>query len=277
MAEKALDPIPDAAMRSLFDRSGPARSAALPLALALLLVPLVSGEAQGPQPDLPFAAGEVLTYRAVSGRFGSFGTGVFRVAGPEQLRGTSALKLSFDFKGRVGPFRVEDRTRSWIARDGERSLRYEKNESSPLGRREEEVEIYPAERRWQSAAGEQGSTPTPQPLDELSFIYYLRSLPLEPGDEYSLTRHFDVDRNPVVVRVLRRERTRVPAGEFATVVVEMRVRDDRLSEKDGTMRIFLTDDDARIPVRIESSARWVGATHLLLESAERGAASLAGI
>lgn len=247
------------------------------MALALLLAPGLPGEAQRAQPDLPFAAGEVLTYRAVSGRFGSFGTGTFRVSGPEQVRGASALKLSFDFRGRVGPFRVEDRTRSWIARDGEASFRYEKRENSPLGSRREEVEIYPQERRWQSAAGTRGNTPTAEPLDELSFLYYLRSLPLAEGDEYSLTRHFDVERNPVAVRVLRRERTRVPAGDFATVVVEMRVHDDRVDEKNGAMRIYLTDDAARIPVRIESSARWVGSTHLLLESVDGGTSSrLAG-
>jgi hypothetical protein len=66
----------------------------------------------------------------------------------------------------------------------------------------------------------------------------------------------------VTLRAIRREITTVPAGEFATVVVEMYVRDERVS----SMRFFLTDDEARIPVRIESSAPWVGSTRLLLES-----------
>jgi hypothetical protein len=71
----------------------------------------------------------------------------------------------------------------------------------------------------------------------------------------------------VVVKVLRRERTTVPAGQFATVVVEMRVKDSRFGG-DGTLVLYLTDDAAHVPVRIESSAPWVGSTRMLLESAQ---------
>src|SRR5690606_11555826 len=110
----------------------------------------------------------------------------------------------------------------------------------------------------------------PAPLDELSFIYFLRSLPLEEGESHALARHFDPERNPVVVRVLRRERVSVPAGDFATVVVEMRVKDQRTFAGNGALRLYLTDDARRIPVRIESSAPVVGAMTLLLERAEGG-------
>lgn len=239
------------------------------LALSLALC-LGAGASAAAQAELPFGAGEVLTYRAVSGRFGTIGTGTLRVDGPDEVRGAAAYRLSFDFRGRVGPFRVDARTRSWVDPHGMASLRYQKRERSPLGSREEEVEIFPDERRWSSADGSAGETPTPEPLDELSFLFFLRSLPLRDGEEHTLGVHYDLARNPVLVRVLRRERTRVPAGEFATVVVEMRVRDERLSAKDGAMRIHLTDDAARIPVRLESSAPWVGPTYLLLESVRAG-------
>lgn len=209
----------------------------------------------------PFAPGEVLTYRAVSGRFGRFGTGTMRVHGPVDVRGEQALQLSFDFQGRVGVFGVADRTRSWISTDDHSSLRYQRVERSPLGSHSEQVEIYPQEGRWEDASGKSGDTECQHPQDELSFIYYLRSLPLADGAEYTLTHHFDAGRNPVTLKVLRRETTEVPAGRFQTVVVEMRVRDDRVS----AMRLFLTDDSARVPVRIESSAPWVGSTRLLLE------------
>lgn len=217
------------------------------IALSLLLALPGGSGAQ----SRPFALGEVLSYRAVSSRFGTFGTGTLRVDGPEELRGQSTIRLSFDFRGRVGPFRVEDQTRSWLVADDMSSIRYTKRERSPLGSRNEDVDIVPGERR----------------LDELSFLYHVRCLPLEDGKTYSLALHFDPGRNPVVVRVLRRERTVVPAGEFATVVVEMRVKDSRFGGN-GTLVLHLTDDATRVPVRIESSAPWVGATRLLLESAE---------
>ena len=220
------------------------------LALALLLALPGGGATQSEPAAHPFAHGEVLSYRAVSSRFGTFGTGTLRVDG-EELRGRSTLRLSFDFKGRVGPFRVEDQTRSWLDAGEMASLRYTKRERSPLGSRNEEVDIVPGEHK----------------LDELSFLYHVRCLPLEDGKTYSLALHFDPARNPVVVRVLRRERTTVPAGEFATVVVEMKVKDSRFGGN-GTLVLHLTDDETRVPVRIESAAPWVGATRLLLVSYE---------
>ena len=233
-------------------------------ALVLLLLGGSAGPAlaQDGGPAAPFAAGEVLTYRGVSGRFGRFGRAIMRVDGPMDVRGVQALQLSFDFKGRVGIFKVEQRGRSWITQSDMASLRYEQRERSPLGSKNEEVDIFPDTGRWVGSDGKTGETVCEHPLDELSFIYYIRSLPLKDGEEYFLVHHFDAQRNPVTLRAIRREITTVPAGEFATVVVEMYVRDERVS----SMRFFLTDDEARIPVRIESSAPWVGSTRLLLES-----------
>lgn len=229
--------------------------------LALSGVPLAGQESLA-QPR----AGELLTYRAVSNRIGTFGTGTLRVDGPEDVRGDPALRLSFDFSGRVGIFRVADRSRSWVGRGPLASLRYERVERSPLGSRREEVEIYPEEGRWTDGNGEAGVTATASPLDELSFLYFLRSLPLADADEYAFHHHFDPHRNPVRLRVLGRETVEVPAGVFETIVVEMRVRDERVS----AMRLHLTDDARRIPVRIDSSAPIVGVTRLLLERAELG-------
>ena len=240
----------------------------LRVALALALLGIAGNRPEAQQLDVapPFAPGEVLTYKAVSGRFGAFGTGVMRVDGPVDMRGQSAWQLSFDFRGRVGIFKVEDRSRSWITAGGFSSLRYERHERSPLGNSSEEVEIFPAELRWEGTNGQAGETPCEHPLDELSFIYFLRTLPLLDGEEYTLTHHFDPGRNPVRLTVIGRERIRVPAGEFETVVVEMRVSDERIR----AMRLYFSDDDARVPVRIESSAPWVGTTRLLLQSVSQG-------
>jgi len=236
--------------------------------VALFLVTTHTGLAQADRAALPFAAGESLRYRAVSGRVGTFGTGVMRVEGPVTVRGEETLRLCFDFQGRVGPFKVRDGTRSWIVARKMLSLRYQKSERSPLGARDEAVEIFPTEQRWADASGVGGGhTPSLQPLDELSFLYFIRTLPLGEGSSHHLLRHFDQERNPVILRVLRRERVTVPAGEFATIVVEMRVRDRRVFAGNGALVLYLTDDARRIPVRIESSFPGVGATRLLLESA----------
>jgi len=245
---------------------------ALPALTALALaVPGPGLQAQTAR--IPFAVGEELVYRASSSRFGKLGTGVMSVSGPEDVQGRRAFVLGFDFDGRMGPAVIRDRTRSWFDSRAMASVRYTKSERSPLGSRSEDVRMDLADRQWASAKGKHGAIPTAAPLDELSFLFFIRTLPLETGAIYDLNRHFDTRRNPVQVRVLGRQRTTVPAGEFQTVVVEMRVHDPaRYRERrQAVIRLHLTDDERRIPVRIESSMPYVGSVTMALQSA-----SLAG-
>lgn len=205
-----------------------------------------------PRP-LPFGVGEVLTYRVTSSRFGVIGTGTMRVDGPERVRERTTLRLAFDFRSRVGPFTIEDRTRSWLDPVALVSLRYEKREKSPVSTRTEEVELFPDERRWRSAGEIEYPSPTDAPLDELSFLYFIRTLALEDGEVHVVERHFDEARNPVTIRVQGRERLDTPAGLFSTVVVEMKVKDAGRFRGDGVLRLHLTDDECRYPIRIETS------------------------
>lgn len=235
------------------------------LAAAMLALP---GRAQAPggPVDLPFVPGEDLTYTVKMGRFGESGTGRMYVTGPEQVRGRSALRLHFGLKSRVaGVATVVDSTCSWLDPEAFVSLRYRKHERSPLSSGTEAVELFPDRGVWES--GEDTSAlASPDPLDELSFLYYIRTLPLREGDEYRIERHFDPARNPVVVRVLRRERVEVPAGAFDAVVVEMRVTSPRRWGGHRTLQMALSDDAHRTPVRFEMSMPVVGTVVLSLES-----------
>jgi hypothetical protein len=163
---------------------------------------------------------------------------------------------------------MEGHTHSWVDIETHAALRFHKSERSPLGTSIEQVELFPAQSLWQAADGVEGTMPTQVPLDELSFLYHIRTLPLPDGAELILERHFDASRNPVLVRVVGRDRIRVPAGEFQVVVVEMRVPDSRVNEG-GSIRIYLTDDARRTPVRIESSARVLGRVVFVLETCNR--------
>lgn len=235
---------------------------------AALLTTVTAGAlaAQAPAPPLPFGIGEALVYQVRAGRLGKIGTAMLRVEGPDSIRGRESYRLNFELKGRVGPFAVDDQTRSWIDPVRLTALRYEKRERHPLSSKNEEVELFPAERRWASADGAAGATPSDQPLDELSFIYLLRTLELEDGAEIPLERHYQAEKNPVLVRVVRREKVALPSGVFATVLVEMHVRDGKRFNGSGVIRFNLTDDADRYPVRIETAMPAVGALVLELEA-----------
>jgi len=136
-----------------------------------------------------------------------------------------------------------------------------------LVRRQESVDLFPDERRWRTSAGKTGSSPTSAPLDELSFIYFVRTLSLTSDSTLRFDRHFDAERSPTTVRLLGREQVTTKAGSFNTLVVEMRVRDPQHYKGEGTIRFSISDDRCRLPVRIESNIPDAGNVVLTLADA----------
>lgn len=236
------------------------------LALAALVVTAAVAPAADAQPSpLPFAVGERLEYvgrvRGISGR------GTMWIDGPVLVRGISTYELHFDFTARVGPMSVTQRTVSWLDPERMAVMRFTKYERHLLTRRAEDIELFPSERRWHARDGQSGASPTDAPLDELSFIYFIRTLPLESDSTLSFSRHFDALRSPTTVRMLGHEQVTTAAGSFSTIVVEMRVRDPEHYRGEGTIRFSISDDGCRIPVRIESNIPDAGTVVLTLASA----------
>lgn len=200
-----------------------------------------------------------------------------RVASPERVDGYSTYPLHFTLDARVGFVKVTDRACSWLDPVSMAARRYHKDERHPLSARSEDVSLFPERGEWRNAEGVSGATTVPDPLDELSFLYYVRTLPLRAGDSHSFSRHFDEARNPTEVRVVGRERLTVPAGTFDAILVELRVRDPARFRGSNVIRMHLSDDLRRIPLRIETSFRLAGSAVLMLESVERtGAAGVCG-
>lgn len=230
-------------------------------ALAAFSTPL---PAQGTS-ALPFAVGERLVY---DGRVrGIGGRGTMWIQGPVDVRGVNTYELHFDFSARVGPLTVSQKSTSWLDPERMATLRFEKRERHLLVRREESVDMFPDERRWRASDGETGASPTNAPLDELSFIYFVRTLPFTSDSTLRFARHFDLNRSPTLIRVVGREQVNTPAGSYGTVVVEMRVRDPEHYKGEGTIRFSISDDRCRLPVRIESNIPDAGNVVLTLADA----------
>jgi len=232
--------------------------------IALLAGLLAPAAATGQK--LPFAPGEELTFSVRSSRLGGDGTAVMKVTA-DTARGRDVYLMAFDFNAKVLLFKASDRTRSWFDPATRSSLRYAKRERSPLGSYDEAVEIFGEEGYWRSKDGKFDCA-SPDPLDELSFLYFIRTLPLEDGATYGLSRHFDQARNPVRVRVVGRKvlpDTR-HEGSYRTVLVEMRVPDSRQETGTSLLRVYLTDDEQRVPVRIESAMPIGGTMVMTLDS-----------
>ena len=88
--------------------------------------------------------------------------------------------------------------------------------------------------------------------DILSSLYYVRMMDLEVGRSVFIENHADKKNYPLEIRVIKKERIRVPAGEFDCTVVEPVLRSAGLFSHKGRLTVWLSDDEARIPVLMKS-------------------------
>src|SRR5687768_2688452 len=165
------------------------------------------------------SVGERLEYDVKFGKL-RVGRGSMEVLETVDVRGREAWHTVFSIRGGIPFFRVDDRLESWIDTQTFTSLRFAQQTNEGRYHRERHIELFP-ERGTMLESGEDArEEPTvDEPLDEGALLYYLRTLPLHVGDRYSLDRYFRPDRNPVLLDVVRRERIRVPAGTFETIVI----------------------------------------------------------
>ncbi|HVH13479.1 MAG TPA: DUF3108 domain-containing protein [Longimicrobium sp.] len=240
------------------------------LAAAVIAAGASSGEADAQAPRrLPFAAGEQATYQVKLGAF-SVGSGSLSVTGMETVDGHSTYRTVMTLRGGNAIVRVNDRFESWIDADGLFSRRFHQNQHEARFRRNRTYDFNPEARTYRRENGETGTIPTSQPLDDLSFIYFARTLPLDVGATYSLPRYFKADGNPVVLQVLRRETIEVPAGRFRTIVVRPVIKTDGLFGEGGRAEVYFSADQHRIPVLIRSRVPVVGSLSMHLRTFRPG-------
>lgn len=99
----------------------------------------------------------------------------------------------------------------------------------------------------------------------MSFIYFLRTLPLENPGTWEIDRYYNPARNPVIVCSLGQEVTSTGFGDVPTLSVEMQVRDpDRFGSEEGILRFQLSNDAQKLPVRIETHVPFAGQLTLTL-------------
>ena len=113
--------------------------------------------------------------------------------------------------------------------------------------------------------GEEGELPTDMPLDDLSFLYFARTLPLQVGVEYRFNRYFQEDGNPVRLKVLRIETVQVPAGTFETIVVQPIIKSKGIFSEGGEAEVYFTNDANRVLVMLKSKVKVLRSLDLLLE------------
>lgn len=219
---------------------------------------------------VPFGPGERLDYQVKLGVF-SAGEGYLAIDRVDTIRGRPTYHLEMNIRGGMMFAKVNDRYQSWLDTRDLVSLHFIKDVHEVRYKSFKEFAIYPDERRWQQLDENHADVmDTEEPLDELSFIYWIRTLPLEVGETYTLNRYFVNKSNPVVIRVLRKELRKVPAGEFNTVVVQPIIKSGGLFGEGGKAELYFTDDAHRHLVYMRSEIPVVGSVTLHLRRVRSG-------
>jgi hypothetical protein len=227
---------------------------------------------------LPFGNKERLEYQVKYGFLG-VGSAVLEVLGLDSVRGAPAVHATFTVKGGIRVYRVNDSYESWFDPSSFATLRAVQNIDEGSYDRQRNFEFFP-DRKMLSENGKPETPTVADPLDEASFLFFLRSIPLEVGVTYEFARYFRPDKNPVRVVVERKERVKVPAGQFDAVVVRPMIKTSGIFGEGGHAEVWFADDSTRTLVQLKSSLKF-GSLNLYLRNRRpgtpwEGAATVAG-
>lgn len=234
------------------------------LALATALTSLLT-RPQERQPPIPFGVGERFTYDVKLGPFKA-GRGSMEVVGIDTVRGRAAWHTVFRVRGGILGYKADNTMESWIDTETMASLRFTQDFEQTGSDRQRHYEIFPERQVYQEGTKpEQPSVA--DPLDDGSFIYFIRTVPLEIGRTYTFERYFRPDRNPVRIKVLRRETVKVPAGTYQTIVVQPMIKSKGIFSENSKAEIWFSEDANRIMVQMKADLP-VGSLNLYLKSAQ---------
>jgi hypothetical protein len=200
-----------------------------------------------------FAPGERLLYDASFGHI-HVGHGMMLLAGPDTVRGHTTWRAVFTISGGTFFFRVRDSTVSWFDTTTLSSVRFAQHIREGRYHADRDYQIYPERGTYvrldEPEVGEVKSVR--EPLDDASFLYFLRTVPLEAGHTYQFNRYFQPEGNPIIIRVVRRERVTVPAGTFNAIVVQPEFKTAGIFSQKGHAEVWLADDSTHMMLMLKS-------------------------
>jgi hypothetical protein len=200
---------------------------------------------------VPFRVGERLTYAVNFGNL-QIGTAQMSVLGVEDVRGRPSYHVLFTIEGGMPLLRVQDRYESWIDTATLASRRHVQEIREGGYRRSTRYEIYPEQRKYREDDEDSLRASVANPLDEGSFVYFIRTVHVPVGQTREFHQYFKPDRNPVIIRALRRDTVEVPSGRYPTVVVRPSIRARGIFAEDGEAQLWFSDDPRRILVKMNT-------------------------
>ena len=148
-------------------------------------------------------------------------------------------------------YKVRDRAESYIDAESLYTRRFVKHLRE--GGYKKDLDVRFDQETHKAAYDDGASMDVPARVhDVLSAFYYVRTQPLANGATLLLPTHDNKKSYDMEVKVHRRERVQVPAGTFDCVVVEPMLKSEGVFKSKGSILVWLSDDERRIPVLVRS-------------------------
>lgn len=221
---------------------------------------------------VPWGPGERLEYGVKLGVFNA-GDAFMDVVGVDSIRGEPTYHIQMALKASMlfGAAKLDDKWDSWMDTRLLLTRRYIRDLKDTGYTTYRYYEFYPEELYWERTDNdESGDLATAFPLDDIAFIYYVRTLPLEVGKTYTVPRYFKKEGNPVVVYVEGKDVKKTDAGEFNTIVVRPTIKTRGLFSEGGEAELHFTDDENRYLVYMRVKVPIAGSVTLHLNKISPG-------
>ena len=178
-------------------------------------------------------------------------------------------------------FKVRDINQSWL--DAQEFYSYGYGQSVREGNyvRDEWLNFnYPAKKyegqiRKKSEPREISGPLDIKVVDMLSSLYYVRAYDLKIGQDVVFDIINREKQYPLIVKVLKKEKVKTAAGKFNCIVVEPQFRGEGIFISKGkSLKVWLTDDQYRMPVKMEVEVFIGSVTAELLEYQRQAPANI---
>jgi hypothetical protein len=216
-------------------------------ALSISLVLMAASLPSAPPGRLPFQVGERLTYDAKVNSINA-GKAFLSVEGMESVRGAGTFHTVFDVRGRVLFKKFANHYESWFDTTTLVTMRHLQKTDEV----DKHYEFYPEKKIYIKNNDGIENPSVSMPLDEASFIFFLRTVPLEVGTTITVDRYYHAAKNPIQVSVVRRERIKVPAGEFDAFVLKPVIKSNGLFSVKSDAEVWLANDRSHTLLKLRS-------------------------
>lgn len=202
-----------------------------------------------------FKVGEKLRFDVKYG-FVTAGIAEFAIPKMTKIAGRDVFNVTFNVNSvpAFDPFyKVRDHYESYIDTEGIFPWRFEQHIRE--GGYSRDFSAFFDQRKGKAKTSE-GSYEIPKYVNDIVSAFYLARTfdysKMKEGDKINLENFYKDKVYPLDVVYRGKERVSVEAGTFNCIILEPLVREGGLFKSEGTLIVWLTDDDLKIPVKVKT-------------------------